>query len=240
MSREAILSRVKSALKTPTADIVRGAPHVQPPEEHGEVEATNPGLAADAGHGAWLPYVGESFGDRVAVFAEISERLTTVFHHVPDAASAHEQIRQIAAADGWDKVGSHRGDLTDAACEALGLPVLLTDDGYDADELEKVPASITGCDALVAQTASVLVSTRSAGGRALSVLPEHHVVLATADQLIRDVPAAYRLLAERYGNNLPSFAGLITGPSRTGDIERVLVLGAHGPKKLTVFLIGNG
>jgi L-lactate dehydrogenase complex protein LldG len=83
----------------------------------------------------------------------------------------------------------------------------------------------------------VLLTTRSAGGRALSILPPHHVVLATSDQLIADLPSAMRLLKSRYGDDLPSMICLETGPSRTGDIERILVLGAHGPKKLTVIMV---
>jgi L-lactate dehydrogenase complex protein LldG len=70
------------------------------------------------------------------------------------------------------------------------------------------------------------------------VLPPHHVALARRDQLLPDLHAAYALLRERYADNWPSFMTLITGPSRTGDIERILVLGAHGPKKLTVVLVG--
>jgi L-lactate dehydrogenase complex protein LldG len=102
------------------------------------------------------------------------------------------------------------------------------------NELEKCDAGLTECDALVAQTGSVVVTSRSAGGRALSVLPPHHVVLARREQLLADLPGAFELLAKKYGANYPSFMSFITGPSRTGDIERILVLGAHGPKKLTM------
>lgn len=52
-----------------------------------------------------------------------------------------------------------------------------------------------------------------------------------------DLQAAFDLLYARYGTNYPSFATFITGPSRTGDIELILVLGAHGPRNLTVILI---
>jgi L-lactate dehydrogenase complex protein LldG len=106
-------------------------------------------------------------------------------------------------------------------------------------DLEKVSAGITGCDALIAQTGSVLLTAQSAGGRALSVLPVHHVVIATSAQLVADLPAAFEVLEHKYAPNFPSFMTFITGPSRTGDIERVLVLGAHGPRKLTVILIGG-
>jgi L-lactate dehydrogenase complex protein LldG len=83
----------------------------------------------------------------------------------------------------------------------------------------------------------VLVTSRSAGGRALSVLPPHHVVLAQREQFVPDLPAAFDLLKKKYADNYPSMISFITGPSRTGDIERILVLGAHGPKKLTILCV---
>jgi L-lactate dehydrogenase complex protein LldG len=103
------------------------------------------------------------------------------------------------------------------------------------NDLEVCDAGITECDALVAQTGGVLVTNRSAGGRALSVLPAHHVVLARVDQLVPDLPEAFALLKRKYSAKYPSFISFITGPSRTSDIERILVLGAHGPRKLTIF-----
>ena len=95
--------------------------------------------------------------------------------------------------------------------------------------------SVTGCDCLVAQTGSIFVSTRSAGGRALSVLPPVHLVIARRDQIVPDLPAAFALLRQRYGDHWPSAISLITGPSRTADIEKILVMGAHGPKRLALY-----
>ena len=134
-------------------------------------------------------------------------------------------------------MASHRGEISDLACQALGLPVLLTDRGYDVQMLEQCDVGITECDALIAQTGGVLVTNRSAGGRALSVLPPHHVVLARREQLTADLPAAFALLQQKYAPDFPSMISFITGPSRTGDIERILVLGAHGPRKLTIFCV---
>ena len=119
----------------------------------------------------------------------------------------------------------------------LATEKLSTDGGYDRFALERCDAAVTACDALIAQTGSVMLTTQSAGGRALSVLPPHHVVVATQDQLLADLPAAFALLKTRYADDWPSFMTFITGPSRTGDIERILVLGAHGPKKLTILLV---
>lgn len=184
----------------------------------------------------WLPPAGDTQEAWAALFARNSEGLKTEFHLLDGPDALPDALRKLAAESGWTKVGTHAGQLTDAAVEALGLPVVRGDEnGYDKHELAACEAGITECDALIAQTGTVLLCTRSAGGRALSVLPPHHVVLASREQLLPDLSAAFALLHERYGESWPSLATFITGPSRTGDIERILVLGAHGPKRLTVF-----
>jgi L-lactate dehydrogenase complex protein LldG len=93
---------------------------------------------------------------------------------------------------------------------------------------------ITGCDCLVAQTGSIIVTTLSAGGRALSVLPPTHLVIARREQIVPDLAAGMALLRTRYNKHWPSAISVITGPSRTADIEKILVMGAHGPKRLAL------
>jgi len=148
-----------------------------------------------------------------------------------------QALARLRDSGNWQRAASHSGSLTDAICPALNLPLLRTDRPYDVQELEKCDAGISECDALIAQTGGVLVTNRSAGGRALSVLPPHHVVLARKEQIVADLPAAFALLKQKYAPNFPSMISFITGPSRTGDIERILVLGAHGPKKLTILCV---
>ena len=182
----------------------------------------------------WLPATGDSFEERLARFQANAAALRADFHLAGNRDEAVKLLLEIRDAQGWKAIATHQGELTDFAAEALSLPMLRTDSTYDAKALDKCDAGITECDALVAQTGSVLVTNRSAGGRALSILPPHHVVLARRDQLLRDLPSAFQLLRRKYGANYPSMISFITGPSRTGDIERILVLGAHGPKKLTI------
>jgi L-lactate dehydrogenase complex protein LldG len=219
--REFILARVREALRNP-------APR---PNSHDGHDA---GMASGQPISRWLPKVGETFEERLDLFRTNTDALKAEFHLVHNQEEANACLLTLRDAEGWKRIASHRGQLTDAASVALGLPTLLTDSGYDVNEMEKCDAGITECDALVAQTGSVVVTNRSAGGRALSVLPPHHVVLAQREQLLADLPGAFELLAKKYGANYPSFMSFITGPSRTGDIERILVLGAHGPKKLTI------
>lgn len=182
----------------------------------------------------WLPAVGPTFEDRVELFAKNSAELKSMFCLDDSLQASIARLQAMATTSGWKRIAAHRNELTEPAVAALNLPVIWTDKSYDVRELEQCDIGLTACDALVAQTGSVLVTTRTAGGRALSVLPPHHVVLARRDQLLPDLPAAFALLKATYGTNYPSFISVITGPSRTGDIERILVLGAHGPRELTL------
>jgi L-lactate dehydrogenase complex protein LldG len=100
---------------------------------------------------------------------------------------------------------------------------------------ESSQATITTCEALVAQTGSVLVSAAS-GGRGASVVAPIHIVIASIEQLVPDLDAALARVQSRGIVSSNSFLCLITGSSRTADIEKILVMGAHGPRRLIVFL----
>jgi L-lactate dehydrogenase complex protein LldG len=226
--REKILSRIREALTTK-------APL---PGHHGALKTGVVNGTAPVSHAReWLPAVGDSLDEKLARFRENAVALKADFFVVGSHEELAKLLIELRDAEGWKKIASHTGNLTDFAIQSLGLPVLKTDVAYEVNELESCDVGITECDALIAQTGSVLVTNRSAGGRALSILPPHHVVIARREQLLRDLPAAFQFLKEKYGENYPSMMSFITGPSRTGDIERILVLGAHGPKKLTIFLI---
>lgn len=184
-----------------------------------------------------LPKCGATFEENVALFKKNADELKADFYVVKSLDEIAENLRKIAESDGWKKIATHgNGDLKNIS-DKLGLPAVYTDKKYDVHELEKCDAAITLCDALVAQTGSVIVTSRTNKGRAISVLPPHHVVIAYKEQLIPSLPEAFAILKKKYTGNFPSMVSIITGPSRTGDIERILVLGAHGPKKLTIFLI---
>lgn len=113
-----------------------------------------------------------------------------------------------------------------------GFPFLKT-----AEDFESANASITSCEALVARNGSVMVSNANASGRRLSIYPPIHIVIAKASQLVWDLKDALAYMQKRYGQEIPTMISTITGPSRTADIEKRLVLGAHGPKELYVLLL---
>lgn len=105
------------------------------------------------------------------------------------------------------------------------------------DHPDAAKAGITGCEFLVARTGSVMVSSAQGSGRKLIVFPEVHLVAAYASQLVPDLKDALAAMKKKYDSGMPSMVTLITGPSRTADIEKTLVIGAHGPRELYVFFI---
>ena len=225
--RENILGRIHEALQV-KAPLPGSQGH-----SHDPVSAAPPVSHARE----WLPAVGATAQEQFDLFAKNCADLRADFQRFPGRDDLKTALLKLRDSEKWQRMASHDGELARFACQALGLPVLLTDPGYDVQDLEKCDVGVTECDALVAQTGGVVVTSRSTGGRALSVLPPHHVVIARSSQLVPDLPAAFALLQEKYASNYPSMISFITGPSRTGDIERILVLGAHGPKKLTILCV---
>jgi len=134
-----------------------------------------------------------------------------------------EKLREFVA--GFAKIVTDGSDLVKQAVGAGNAGVREADLG------------VTACDCLIAQMGAIVVSPKSAGGRVLSVLPPVHLAIARRDQLLPDLATALAFIRRRYDGQWPSTLSIITGPSRTGDIEKVLVLGAHGPKRLAVYWV---
>jgi L-lactate dehydrogenase complex protein LldG len=117
--------------------------------------------------------------------------------------------------------------------EALGGHV---HHGRDALEgLRGEGVSVTPCLALIADTGTAVVSSRLSGGRRPGLVDPVHVIEAREDQLVLDLAAAL----ERIGPELAqaSAVTLVTGPSRTADIEQTLIRGVHGPKDVHVVFV---
>ena len=100
-------------------------------------------------------------------------------------------------------------------------------------------ACITDCEFLVARTGSVVFSSRQHLGRIAPIYFPVHIIVAYASQLVPDTIDAINGMKERYPGNLPSMINLNTGPSRTADIEKTLVVGVHGPKEVYCFFVNK-
>ena len=125
-NREIILGRVREALKI-------AAPH---PAFH-QGTTTSPLPASPQ---QWLPQVGETLEEQIELFRKNAEKLQAGFHICADMNEAVGIIKALAAKDGWKKIGSHHGELTDAVTRELDLIKVLTDDGYVVNDLESCDA----------------------------------------------------------------------------------------------------
>ena len=103
--------------------------------------------------------------------------------------------------------------------------------------IENAEACITDCETLVARTGSVIFSSKQYMGRSTSIFYPVHIIVAYAGQLVDDIENAMEWMKKKYGDKLPSMINLNTGPSRTADIEKTLVVGVHGPGEVFCFYI---
>ncbi len=140
-----------------------------------------------------------------------------------------------------------------ALMHAKGLPFLFTRDSQIADRLKQhgvavetdekffpgVVAGVTPCAYLVARTGSAVVISSGDSGRQMHAFPPIHIILAKKEQLVGYLEEALVALQQQFNGEKPSAITVITGPSRTADIEKTLVLGAHGPKELIIFVQQN-
>jgi L-lactate dehydrogenase complex protein LldG len=208
--RNAILGRIRAALRAPA-----------------------PRPAAPALATIFPPLRAEELPSR---FEREFAALKGVFHRATDRADARAWIAGLAARRGWkDLALSPDADVLDLAGGLPGARPL--DAGDCGARLGSADVGITPCDCLVARTGSVALTAQSGFGRALSVLPPAHLVVARPAQLVAEVRDALQFLERRHGAMWPSMVTFITGPSRTADIEKILVLGAHGPRELYVLLL---
>ncbi|RPD50136.1 hypothetical protein DNI29_04885 [Hymenobacter sediminis] len=175
-------------------------------------------------------------GDDLAVaFAQSFVRVGGVFYycesveHFYDQLFAYKKEKELENLYVWEpelKKVLHEGNIVFQ--------------GDEADFRSKADAGLTSCEALVARTGSVLVAAATASGRRLSIYPDQHLVVARTSQVVADIGDALKLMQQKYGaDKLPSMISLTTGPSRTADIEKTLVLGAHGPRSIVLFLLDD-
>ncbi|MFO1061884.1 MAG: lactate utilization protein [Dongiaceae bacterium] len=104
-------------------------------------------------------------------------------------------------------------------------------DGHDL-------ASLTPAFAGIAETGTLMLVSGPESPTTLNLLPDHHLVLLTADQVVGSMEEGWSRLRARYGaGGMPRTVNFITGPSRSGDIEQKIQMGAHGPRKLHILLL---
>lgn len=207
-------------------------------------EGNRAGAATALGERGNLGYQGAS-PDPVERFAQELVAAGGAFHRASDVAAARRLVAGLVQASAARKVLVGRGKVLDAVDPSAVLAeqdvqVLRTDSAEATrDALFAVDVGISGVAYLIAETGSVVAATAPAEPRSLTLLPPVHIAVAGRSQILPDLFDLFARFNSSPGPGLPSCLTIITGPSKTGDIELRLVTGVHGPGELHVVLIDS-
>ncbi|MBI5372735.1 MAG: lactate utilization protein [Sphingobacteriales bacterium] len=163
-------------------------------------------------------------------FAEQFTKLQGKFIYCINRQELAFQLGSLVRKQDWQKVYCVEDKLIESMAPQLEGRLVKTD-------LSQSDVAITGCEYLVARTGSIVMSSAQASGRSTSVYAPIHICIAYTSQVVYDLKDALLAAKEKYGNEIPSFITFASGPSRTADIEKTLVVGVHGPKEVYLFLV---
>ena len=167
--------------------------------------------------------------DLTVLFAEEFTRLLGKFAFYFDYGELVKQLEIIIRQQQWNEI----------YCAEEGLKYLLQKNGFGdftKKSLAVCDVALTTCELLIARTGTIVLSSALPEGRTASVYAPVHVCIAESSQIVYDVEDAMQVLKEKYGIHIPSLITFATGPSRTADIEKTLVVGVHGPKEVYCLL----
>jgi L-lactate dehydrogenase complex protein LldG len=220
--RQAFLATARRRL---TGDIFTNPVHVPPPTPAPGAPIPRPG------------YRNLDPDDLVTTFADAVAHAEGTCH-VVERAVPDDLLDQLV-----DELGD-RSVVVSAEDGARAIGRRLADRGAAVEDASVESAAraglgVTGAVAAVAATGSVVLDSRAAGGRAASLLPAVHLCVVAVNTLFPAPADVLRRLGSA-PDALPPSLVLVTGPSRTGDIEQLLTLGAHGPTALHVVLVTDG
>lgn len=163
-------------------------------------------------------------------FAENFTKLLGIFSYCGSEREMAEQLALLTEKKQWHNM----------YCREVVLQHLLEANGFKPswyNDLASCNAAITTCECLVARTGSIVMSSGQTSGRTTSVYAPAHICIAYTSQLVYDIKDGLQLIKEKYTGSIPSLITFATGPSRTADIEKSLVVGVHGPKEAFLFLV---
>jgi L-lactate dehydrogenase complex protein LldG len=251
-AREEILARIRAANGAQPADGARSAAGAQPANAAGPDTGARPAsdtpadrATVDAGYAA-IPrdyaraHHDPADHDIVALFAERAADYRAVVERVPEAELAAAVARTLTA-----RAPHPHMDVPDISRFVVpdGLPsawvakvpgkieLIADDPPMSPAELDKVAGVITGCAVAIAETGTIILDHGPGQGRrALTLVPDFHLVVVRAGQVAPDLPDAFARL-----DPVRPYT-LISGPSATSDIELIRVEGVHGPRTLHILL----
>lgn len=169
-------------------------------------------------------------GDLVARFCAKAGSLASTVERVADYAALPARVAAYLAAHDLPARAVTALDVAGLDWAAAGV------DSHSGCAADADPVGITGCFCAIAETGTLLLLSGPATPASVSLLPETHIALVPAARVVATMEDAFALLRRERGQ-LPRAANFVSGPSRTGDIEQTIVLGAHGPCRVHLIII---
>ncbi len=220
-AREAVLGRVRKALGA-SGDRARARADA---ESHlvARAQGPRPAMPADLvarflQRATDMESTVERLAERAAIPAAIARYLDALA--LPPALAEQKSRRGVC----WPEFADL--DWKGAALDIEARPTL----GYDR-------LGVTGTFCAIAETGTLVVLTGADMPTASALLPDTHVAVVRADRIVSGMEEAFALIRRERGL-LPRAINMISGPSRTGDVEQTIVLGAHGPFRVHILVVG--
>lgn len=223
-SRDAILGRVRSALGKTGSDAVPRAEALAHLAARGQ--GPRPAMPAD---------LVARFVQRATDMSSTVERIPSTAA-IPAAVARYLDALQLPPSLAEQK--SHAGvcwaEFADLDWRGAGLTIEARPTaGHDR-------LGITGAFCAIAETGTLVFTTGAATPTATAILPDTHVAVVRAGRIVSGMEEAFALIRAADGANrmaMPRAINMMSGPSRTGDIEQTIVLGAHGPFRVHILLL---
>jgi L-lactate dehydrogenase complex protein LldG len=162
-------------------------------------------------------------------FAQEFTKLGGKFIYCENSFELPEVMAALCQECNWENIFCAESSLQYQLIQA-GLPFSSLE-----EDIPGMKVAITSCEFLIARLGSIMVSSKN--GRRFNIFPETHVVVASTNQLTADLPDALEAIQSKYEGRLPSLITVVSGASRTADIEKTLVKGAHGPREIYLILV---
>jgi L-lactate dehydrogenase complex protein LldG len=168
--------------------------------------------------------------DLVARFRRRSEMLSSTVDQVASRNAVPAAAVRYLLGHGLPARAVVVPELLDVDWAAAGLAVEVRAAGDD--DL----VGVTGCFCAIAETGTLMLCSAAASPATVSLLPETHIAVVDGRRIVAGMEEGWQLVRQELGN-LPRAVNFVSGPSRTGDIEQTIVLGAHGPYRVHLILV---
>jgi L-lactate dehydrogenase complex protein LldG len=220
-ARRQILGTIRKSLRRDTAS----------PQTQAEIEArlADPPRGPVPARGQLAPRA------RLELFVAMAKEAACTVVRVADVATVPAAVADYLARENLPAKLRVAPDPAVADLPWSTRPLLEISTGRSdgSDEVSLTPAL-----AAIAETGTLMLTSGAARPTTLNFLPETHIVMLRADQVVGGLEEAWAKLREHYGRGvMPRTVNLVTGPSRSADIEQTLQMGAHGPRRLHIILV---